>query len=369
MIVRDVWRKMMKNGITKKITAILISIAVLILGAIIILDAKKNNTPQVEATGFAMGSVISVTLYGTDDDSVAQEIFDAISEEETKYISRYKDTSEIYKLNELGTMTVSEHTADILKKAVEISDNSNGAFDITVGALSSLWNFDDDTHIIPDKSSINTALEACGYEKITFNGNEFTLSQGQQLDLGAMGKGIGCDIALEILKNHPEVSGAVVSVGGTILTYGENPESEVWIVGIRSPEKDNSSVFMTVKVEGTKFISTSGNYEKCFEESGVLYHHILSPRTGYPVTNELKSVTVIADSGLLADALSTACYVSGVKSSSKIIDEYSVDSIFIDNSDNVISTENYYEAIRIINSDSVIYSYESSYEEYSLVYP
>ena len=321
---------MMKNGNSKKITAFLLAAALTVLAVIVITDLKKSQTPSVQSTGFAMGSVISVTLYGTEEDSAAQEIFDAISEEETKYISRYKETSEIYKLNENGSLTLSDHTAEILNKALEISANSGGAFDITVGALSSLWNFDDGTETVPDSADINDALETCGYEKITQNGNEFTLYKGQQLDLGAMGKGIGCDIALEILKKHTEVTGAVVSVGGTILTYGENPDSDCWTVGIRTPEKDDTSVYMSVKVKGTNFISTSGNYEKCFEKDGVLYHHILSPETGSPANSGLKSVTVIADSGLEADALSTACFVLGAENSQQTADTYGIETIFTD---------------------------------------
>lgn len=321
---------MMKNGISKKITAVVLAVAVVILAVVVIIDLKKTDIQKTEATGFAMGSVISVTLYGTENDDIAQEIFDAIIEEETKYISRYKETSEIYKLNANGSMTLSDRTAEILEKAFDISEKTDGAFDITIGALSSLWNFDGDTQIVPDENSIKDALDTCGYEKITQNGNDFTLYEGQQLDLGAMGKGMGCDIALEILEKHDEVTGAVVSVGGTILTYGENPESDCWTVGIRTPEKDDTSVYMSVKVKGTAFISTSGNYEKCFEKDGVLYHHILSPETGYPVNNELKSVTVIAHSGLYADALSTACYVMGIENSNKIADAYSIETIFTD---------------------------------------
>lgn len=358
----------MKNVLSKKITAILIALTVIILGGLVIFDTMKKDTPQVEATGFAMGSVITVTLYGTDNEEIAQEIFDAISEEETKYISRYKETSEICKLNKNGSLTLSQHTAELINTAIRISQKSGGAFDITVGELSSLWNFDDNTNVIPDKNRIATALASCGYEKISSNGNEFTLYKGQQLDMGAMGKGIGCDISLQILKKHPEVTGAVISVGGTILTYGENPDSDKWTVGIRTPEKDDTSVFMTVEVEGTKFISTSGNYEKCFEQNGVLYHHILSPETGYPVNNELKSVTVIADSGLQADALSTACFVSGIKDSARIIDEFDIDIIFTDASDTVFATKNYCAEIQFTDNDGVIHDYENSYEEYSLIY-
>lgn len=344
----------MKNGFSKKLTAVIVVFAVVILGVIVGIDMKSNNTKSVSQTGFAMGSVVSVTVYGTDDGSVINEILDALSKEETDYLSRYKETSEIHRLNESGSLTLSEHTADIIREAVEISRKSDGAFDITVGALSSLWNFDSDTHIIPDENAINSTLANCGWEKIVIDGNRVTLPEGQQLDLGAMGKGIGCDIALGILKNHPEVTGAVVSVGGTVLTYGENPEGKEWSVGIRTPEKDDTSVFMTVKVEGTKFISTSGNYEKCFEKDGVLYHHILSPETGYPVSNSLKSVTVIADSGITADALSTACYVKGLSGSLYLLTQYGADAICIDNDYEVYATRQ---------------DYDISYEEYSLIQP
>lgn len=343
----------MKNSVSGRITAIVAALCIVVLGVTVVIGVAGNSGKSVSSTGFAMGSVVSATLYGTDDESVINEILDALDREENKYISRYKPDSEVYKLNEAGSLDVSGHVCDTIRKAVEISEKSNGAFDVTIGAVSSLWNFDS-SRTVPDDEKIKNALSTCGWDKIAIDGNRITLAEGQKLDLGAMGKGMGCDIALDILKQHREVTGAVVSVGGTVLTYGENPDGGAWTVGIRTPEKDDTSVFMTVKVEGTKFISTSGNYEKCFEKDGVLYHHILSPETGYPVKNQLRGVTVIADSGLEADALSTACYVKGVESSLYLLTEYGADAVYIDNDYEVYVTRQ---------------DYDISYEEYSIIQP
>lgn len=344
---------MMKNSVSGRITAVIVVLAVIVVGVLVVIDTVGNNIKSVSSTGFAMGSVVSATVYGTDDESVINEIFEELNKEENEFISRYKPDSEIYKLNETGSLELSEHVCDAIRKAVEISEKSGGAFDVTVGALSSLWNFDS-SQTVPEDEEIKKALSLCGWEKIRIEGNCVTLAEGQKIDLGAMGKGMGCDIALEILREHKEVTGAVISVGGTVLTYGENPHGDGWTVGIRTPEKDDTSVFMTVKVEGTKFISTSGNYEKCFEKDGVLYHHILSPETGYPVQNQLRGVTVIADSGLEADALSTACYVKGVESSLLLLTEYGADAVCIDNDYEVYLTRQ---------------DLDVSYEEYSIVQP
>lgn len=346
----------MKNRKTEKYVVAIVVIILLFSLIFIILNNKKVKSN--ESSGFAMGSVITVTVYGSDEDTVAREIFDAISNEENKYISRYKETSEIHLLNKSSVGTLSEHTVDLISRAFEISKKTNGAFDITIGAVSELWNFDGDVRIVPDENSIKQVISDCGYEKVELNGNRVKLFGSQQLDLGAVGKGYGCDKALEILKKHNEITGAVVSVGGTILTYGENPNGDCWKVGIRTPETDDTSVFMTVKVYGTKFISTSGNYEKCFEQNGVIYHHILSPKNGYPIDNNIKGVTVIADDGFTADALSTACYVSGIENSRNFVDYYDADVIFTDNNNAVYSSESIADNISFTNGDGEIKSYE-----------
>lgn len=356
----------MKKLSEKKLIVTVSAVAAVLLIAAVIFDGLHSEN-SVEYTGYAMGSAVSVTLYGADDTRAAQDIVSSIEEEENSYISKYKESSEVYKLNKNGGAVLSSHTADIINKALGICKDSGGAFDITVGALSELWNFDNYTQNVPDEDDIADALLTCGFEQITNNGDTFTLGDSQKLDFGAVGKGIACDDALAVLQKS-DIAGAVVSVGGTILTYGKNSDKEFWTVGIRSPEKGDSSVFMKLKINGTSFISTSGSYEKYFEKDGKIYHHILSTETGYPVENELKSVTVIADSGLVADGLSTACFSLGLDASLPILEKYNADAIFVDSENRVYITENYFDddLYEVIDGYEC-YGYEGKYEEYTAV--
>lgn len=354
----------MKKISVKKLTFFAVSAAVVLLLTVVIYDAVKKDV-ALSFTGYVMGSQVTGTLYGENDNQLADEILSVMKKEEDTYISKYKETSEIYKLNKNGNAELSEHTAGIIGKCHDIAKDSNGAFDITVGALSALWNFDNYAQSVPDAQLIAKALQTCDYEQIALNANRITLGDGQQIEPGAVGKGIACDDALTVLENS-NIEGAVVSVGGTVLTYGKNPDAEYWTVGIRSPEKDDTSVFLKLKIEGTAFISTSGSYEKYFEKDGRLYHHILSTETGYPVQNGLISVTVIADNGLTADALSTACFALGLDKSYSLLEKYNADAVFVDSNGRVYITENYSDRYEI-SEGYECYIYEGKTEEYTSV--
>ncbi len=343
----------MKIQNSKILTIIaVITAAVLIIG-LAVLDAFSFGKKFVSVQGFAMGSVITVSLYGTDSREIADEITAAIENDENAYISKYKEGSDIFKLNKNGTLIVSEKTAAIIRSATEISRITDGAFDITVGAVSALWDFDSGKMLVPEREQIENTLKSCGYEKLEVNGSRITLYSGSSLDLGAVGKGVGCDTALEIIKKYPEITGAVVSVGGTVLTYGEPSDAKEWTVGIKNPVKNDDSVFMTLKLSGTNFISTSGNYEKSFEKDGILYHHILSTENGYPAQTGIKSVTVLAKSGEEADAYSTAAFVKGISGSKKMAEDAQLSIIFISDDNTVTASPSLIPSIKLLNGGEI----------------
>ena len=163
-----------------------------------------------------------------------------------------------------------------------------------------------------------------------FAGDFVVATAGPALESVLAGKGAGADEAVSALKNTKGVSGAVVSVGGTVGVFGKNPNSDHWGVGVRKPERDNTGYIAVIKLYKDSFVSTSGSYEKYFELDGKTYHHILSPFTGYPAESGLKSVTVVTyDSGVYADSLSTACFVLGYEKSLSLLEKYSADAFFI----------------------------------------
>ena len=345
----------MAKSVSKKIWIGVIGIAAVVLAAVVLFDAF-GRAKTAEKSGFAMGSVVTVKLYGTKDAAAADDILAEIEREENNSISRYKDGSEIHILNRNGMAELSEHTVDILRIALQLSADSGGAFDVTVGRLTSLWDFDNGAMGVPFENDIEAALSVCGSDKITVNGSRFTLGEGQILDLGALGKGLACDDAAAVLAKNG-IDGAVVSVGGSVLTYGTNPKGEDWTVGIRTPEPEDNSLALRLKISGMAFISTSGDYEKYFIQDGVTYHHILSPQTGYPAESGLKSVTVVSDSGLLSDALSTACFVLGTEDSGALLEKYGAEAVFIDKQNRVFVTDGLFDRCSAETDAYTLYPY------------
>ena len=222
-----------------------------------------------------------------------------------------------------------------------LSEKSGGKLDPTIGKLTRLWNIDgeDSKEEIPDQKEIENLLKDIGYERIIQNDRNVTMERNVSLDFGAVGKGIGCDEIDRLLKEDDAVEGAVISVGGSILTYGEKEDGEPWTVAIADPRSEEGNYLGTLGIEGEKFISTSGDYEKYFIKDGERYHHILDPDTGYPAKSGLISTTVVCDSGLLSDGLSTACFILGREKAFHLLEEYGAEGILVDEDKNVYVTE------------------------------
>ena len=171
------------------------------------------------------------------------------------------------------------------------------------------------------------------------------------LDLGAVGKGIACDVAQNYLKQQKEVSGAVIAVGGSILLYGSKVDGTNWNVAVQNPRGKDGEAMGVLSLSGTTNVSTSGDYEKYFMQNGKRYHHILDPSTGYPAESSLISVTVVSDNGLLSDGLSTACFVLGKEKGQKLLETYGAEGIFIDQNKKVTVTKGLKDKFTILNEE------------------
>ena len=171
------------------------------------------------------------------------------------------------------------------------------------------------------------------------------------LDLGAVGKGIACDVAQNYLKKQKEVSGAVIAVGGSILLYGSKSDGTNWNVAVQNPRGQDGEAMGVLSLSGTTNVSTSGDYEKYFIQDGKRYHHILDPSTGYPADSGLISVTVVSDNGLLSDGLSTACFVLGKEKGQKLLETYGAEGIFIDQNKKVTVTKGLKDKFTILDEE------------------
>lgn len=340
----------------KKIILILAgAIAVAMAFAVPAYIKHSRASKSYDSTGYAMGTYIMQTVYGKNGKAAADKASEEIHSLENA-ISWRISSSEIAKLNKNagnGDVTIDGETCSILRESLDVAQKSNGAFDPTILPVSSLWGFGGGKPQLPADSKIKAAVKLVGYSKLEIgaDGKSASLScKGMGIDLGGIGKGAACDVAVKAYKSSGAGSG-IVAVGGSIGAYGEKPDGTLWHIAVRDPASadDKSSAMGEINIT-SGFVSTSGPYEQYFVKNGKTYHHLLNPKTGYPENNDLVSVTVTAKSGALSDALSTACFVLGRDKGSELLKEYGAGGIFIDKKNKVFVTDNLKNKFKISKS-------------------
>lgn len=309
-----------------------ILIALAVVAAVAAAAIFFASSTEVKREFFAMDTFVSAKVKGFAAKDAAGGISSLVRELDSKQLSRYTSGSEISRINSEAETVLSDEMRDYITELLEVGKMSGGKFDIALGAVSDLWSFNDSPRV-PSTDELTEALSRSGSDKLSLSGNTLTRADGCIVDLGSAGKGIALDKVKSYLSDK-KISSAVVSVGGSVLLYGKGSFN----VGVRDPWGEAGRSVMTVKL-GAGCVSTSGSYERCFEQGGKRYHHILDPDTGLPVENGLVSVTVISDSGLLSDALSTACFVLGAEGGAKLAAKYGCEAIFITEDKKVICTD------------------------------
>lgn len=266
-------------------------------------SAGERTTLSVSA----MDTFMSIELYGSME--TASKVKEQI-ESLDLHLSPTVKSSDMTRLNHRKKIKAHEESAEAVKQALKYCKETDGALDITVYPLVKEWGFLSGSYKVPDKAKIQELLQKVDYRKVNVSGSEITLSDGAQIDMGAVAKGFAADKANEILKSE-NVTSAILNLGGTVSAYGAKPDGSDWKVGIANPI-DGGEPIGTVSCKD-KIIATSGNYERYFEKDGKRYCHMIDPKTGYPVDNDMSSVSVVSDSGVESDCLSTALYVMGQK--------------------------------------------------------
>lgn len=307
-------------------------------------------TNEEKCDFFAMDTLISVKVEGLECKSGSEEIQKLINSLDSEMLSRFSESSELGKINSQAQSKPDKKILGYLEKLFEVCRLSDGKYDITLGAVSDLWSFTDSPRV-PAENELANALSHTGYEKIEINEGTLTRTDAETvIDLGSAGKGIALDETKELLREK-SIRSAVVSVGGSVLLYGKGS----FTVGVRDPFGDAGRSVLTLKL-GEGCVSTSGSYERRFEQDGKSYHHILDPDTGMPAENGLVSVTVISDSGLLSDALSTACFVLGIDDGSALAEKLGCEAIFITEDKKISCTDGVRDKITVLEEE---YSLES----------
>lgn len=333
----------------KAILAVILGL-VLIIGMMI----RDRNTEPLTRTEFALDTSVTVTLYDHQKEEILDSCFQMIRDYENEF-SKTIEGSEVYKLNHredgTGTYTISDDLADILSEAIRFSEISDGAYDVTIEPVSTLWNFSENPGNIPAEEDIAAAAAKVGYENLKLDGNQLTfLSPDTTIDLGSIAKGYIADRLKEYLESQ-NVRSAIINLGGNVLCVGENGR-EPFVVGIQKPFADHSTVYATLNIDGQSVVS-SGVYERNFIVDGVNYHHILDTETGWPIQNGLIQVTIVSDRSVDGDALSTTCFALGTEKGKELIE--SMDGIygfFLDEDYNMTYTEGAEALIKEINDEN-----------------
>lgn len=293
---------------------------------------------------FCLDTVCTITVYGQSQskaESVIEEAVQMCTDYENM-LSRTVKGSDVDRINRAGCkpVEVSDDTVEVIKKGIAFGELSNGKFDITIGAVSSMWDFDES--IKPDDAAIKSALKTVDYNQVTIDGNKVSLGiEGAMLDLGGIAKGYIADRVTEFLKDNG-VQQAIINLGGNVVAIGEKEENTPWVVGIERPYSDRTAIIGALEA-ADETVTTSGVYERCFENGGELYHHVLDPETGYPMDTASEAVTVQGPAGMSAesDAFGTMFLMLGQKESKKILEQYPDFCVaFIDTDDNVSTLNN-----------------------------
>ena len=295
--------------------------SILIAALCLCLTGCGKQTTEATAQIFAMDTVMEVAAYGEHAEQAVKYTEKRIEELENR-LSRTKADSLVSGLNRDGSIRhLTYDYWNLIARAKEYRDATNGAFDITIAPVMDAWGFTGDSFRVPEQSELDTLLKKVNSDAIQMLGSpsdSVTLGEGQAIDLGGIAKGYTSDWVEQTFRANGIESGKI-SLGGNVFVLGTKPDGSDWRVGIKDPR--NESGLAAILSLRDAYAITSGGYERYFEENGKTYHHIIDPSTGYPADSGLLSVTVVAadngpdwagaGNGAMCDAFSTALFVMG----------------------------------------------------------
>lgn len=306
-------------------------IALLVLGTIWILARHNRTQPYYTINGLIFGTVYNIT-YQYDGDLKVE-----IDEELKRFdgsLSPFNDTATITRINRNEDIVPDTFFKNVFRRSMEISKETDGAFDITVAPLANAWGFGFKKGAFPDSAMIDSLLDITGYTKVTLSNEGKVVKQDERMMLScsAVAKGYAVDVIAQFLVKKG-IKNFMVDIGGEIVAQGENPKKDLWRIGINKPVDDSLSInqeLQTVLNVTGVGIATSGNYRNFYYKDGKKYAHTIDPRTGYPVQHNILSATVIAKDCMSADAYATAFMVMGLEEAERFADAHpDIDACFI----------------------------------------
>lgn len=320
-------------------------------------SAAPTASPVVESglskqsrVGFFFDTVITIEAY-TNDESILD---DAIAECQRydDLLSKTKEGSDVWKINHANgeRVAVSDETLDIIRKALEYSQLSDGKFDITIEPCVALWDFTgENMGVLPDEAQLAEAASHVDYTKVDVTDEGVQLPAGETIDLGAIAKGYITDRIKDFLVERGITCG-MLNFGGNVLAIGTKPDGSDWNIGIQDPGSTTGESIAVVPVSDSAVV-TSGIYERGFDVDGVRYHHILDTSTGWPVQNELAGITILAGDAFDADALSTTVFAMGLEEGTAFVEGLDgVEAVFITRDEQVSWTSGLNDRLTLLNN-------------------
>ena len=305
----------------KRLSLQLAFLTFLIIGTILIIK-HQHNMPYQHNRGSVFGTFYSIT-YQCDND--LQKEIEAELKKVDQALSMFNQESIISKVNRNEKVELNEMFLQVITLAQKVSQDTDGAFDITVAPLVNAWGFGFKTGNKPSGTSIDSLMSTVGYKKISLKGRQlFKENKNTMLDCSAIAKGYGSDVVAAFLKKRG-IDNFMVEIGGEVVTQGISEKRVPWRIGVTKPTDDSLSVdneLQTVLNVTSKAMATSGNYRNFYYKDGKKYAHTIDPKTGYPVQHSLLSATVLADNCATADAYATSFMVMGIEKAKGILERH-----------------------------------------------
>lgn len=318
-------------------------VCLMLIGLVTFMKLTNNNANQLSKTGYYFDTKIDITIYGLPTKSantILDKAMDLCSYYEHLFSKTLEDT-DIYRINTSnGSPTfVDAETINLISLACQYSEESNGIVDPSVGLLTDLWHITEEDFNLPSNEEINKAKEHINYNNILIDDANKTitlLDPQMKLDLGFIAKGYIADKLKELLISEG-VSSALINLGGNILCINTKPDGSNFNIGVNDPKKPYENAIKTLSINNKSVVS-SGDYERCVTIDDKLYHHIISIKNGYPAESNLSQVTIISDSSVEGDALSTICFILGSEEAKKYLSDNhpNIEAIFVDSSGQII---------------------------------
>lgn len=319
-----------------------------------------GNTAKTEKQIFSMDTVMTLTAYGDNAEKGLEKAVSVINAMDST-LDPENENSAVYAINHAKgqSVVVTGQVVEMLDTARTVYERTGGVLDPAIYPLVKAWGFIDGKYTVPTQDAIDTLLTQIDFSTVKVAGfadsSDYLLTapSGTQLTFGALAKGCASDYAIAALR-QAGVSSACISLGGNVQTLGAKPDGSNWSIAVQDPNDTGS--YVGVLSLGETAVVTSGGYQRYFEQDGVRYHHILDPRTGYPAESGLLSVTIICQSGLMADALSTTLYILG---EDKAVDYWRTyggfDMVLVTDDGRVVATSGLYDTFQSYGDK---YSYE-----------